>query len=172
MGILRLAHLKKKPIMLSQLHKLSVEADGRYATDPELSFLQSYLQTVRIRLSAYQKIQAAEGEIVQQVLHKINAIDPSLLQQGAVDLTPKWQRDTARVLRYAALALLIDDPDQFKEKMLLWFQTIMRAFGAQRSCNATYLLMQDVMQQYLTPAEAQIFLPILELSRRTLADPT
>lgn len=159
--------------MLTQFAKLSVNADGRYASDQELLFLHQYLQTIRLRLSAYLKIQAAEPEMVQQVLRQLKEIDPRLVQSDTIaagngDLTAKWQRDTVRVLRYAAIALLIDDPEFFKERLLLWFQTVMRAFKAERSCNATYVVMQAVIQNYLTPEEAQFFLPLLEMSRLTL----
>lgn len=156
--------------MLSQLKQLSIAADGRYANDTELMFLQTYLQTARLRFSAYQKIQAAESQIVQQVQSKLLAIAPELLRQGGTDLTAKWKRDTLRVLRYAALALLTDDAATFRDRMLIWFQTIMRSFHAERSCNATYVLMQDMVQQYLTAEEFALFAPILEMARSVLGE--
>lgn len=154
--------------MLSQFDKLSVNADGRYATDEELRFLQEYLSTIRVRLSAYRKIQAAEQQIIRQVLDKIMILDPGLLQSDSGDLQSKWQRDTVRVLRYAATALLLDDVEIFQSRFLAWFQTVMVAFRAEQSCNATYVLMQDVVRSYLTSQEANLFLPILELTRVTL----
>ena len=154
--------------MLSQLNTLAQEADGRFATDAELMFLQNYLRSARLRFSAYQKIQAAEPKIIQQVKQKLEAIDPSLLQNGKTDLSAKWQRDAVRGLRYAAQALLIDDQESLEERLLLWFQTMMRAFKAERSCNATYVIMQDVVKQFLSPEEAELFCPILEITRSTL----
>jgi hypothetical protein len=154
--------------MLSQFDQLSVNVDGRYATDEELKFLQEYLSTVRVRLSAYRKIEAAEQQIIQQVLDKIMILDPTLLMSDSGDLQAKWQRDTVRVLRYAATALLLDDVEIFQDRFLAWFQTVMAAFRAERSCNATYVLMQDVVRSYLTSQEANLFLPILELTRVTL----
>jgi hypothetical protein len=55
-----------------------------------------------------------------------------------------------------------------RERLLFWFQTIMRAFGAQRSCNVTYTIMQEVVKQHLTAEQASLFLPILEVNRRIL----
>ncbi len=155
--------------MLSQLERLSVETDGRYASDKELVFFQQYLQTARLRFALYQKLQRLEPHVVQEVLGQLRRQDPTLLQVGGQDLTPKWQRDTVRTLRYGATAMLLDDPDHFKEQMLLWFQTIMRSFHTERSCDATYRILQTVMQQYLTSEEGALFLPILELSRTVLA---
>lgn len=154
--------------MLSQIQTLVREVDGRYATDTELLFLQNYLHTARLRFSAYQKIQKAEVDIIKQVKQKLHAVDSQILRRGKVDLTAKWQRDTVRVLRYCAHALLVADEQGLEEHFLLWFQSIMRSFKAQHSCDVTYKVMQDVVRQYLTPQEAELFCPILAQARRLL----
>ncbi len=154
--------------MLSQLQTLVREVDGRYATDTELMFLQDYLKTARLRFSAYQKIQKAEQEIIQQVKKKLKAADPQLLRRGKVDLSAKWQRDTVKGLRYCAHALLVADEEGLEERFLIWFQSIIRSFKAQRSCDTTYKVMQDVARQYLTPEEAELFCPILAQARAML----
>ncbi|MEM8611348.1 MAG: phycobilisome protein [Cyanobacteria bacterium P01_H01_bin.105] len=154
--------------MLSQLQILVREVDGRYATDTELMFLQDYLKTARLRFSAYQKLQKAEKDIIQQVKHKLKIADPHLLVRGKVDLSVKWHRDTVRVLRYCAHALLVSDEEGLEETFLLWFQSIMRSFKAQHSCDITYKVMQDVVRQHLTPQEAELFCPILAQARLLL----
>ncbi len=154
--------------MLSKLKNLVSEVDGRYATDGELMFLKGYLETAHLRFSAYQKIQAAESKIVQQVKQQIKSTEPQLLRSGPADLSGKWQRDTLRGLRYCAHAMLVADSDGLEENFLLWFQAVMRAFKAQPSCDATYRILQSVVRQYLTPEEAGLFCPILEQARTTL----
>lgn len=154
--------------MLSQIEALVREVDGRYATDAELIFLQNYLQTARLRFSTYQKMQKAEPEIIRQVKQKLKATNPQLLRRGKVDLSPKWQRDTVRVFRHCVHALLVADEQGLEENFLLWFQSVMRSFKAQKSCDVTYKVMQDVVRQYLTPQEAELFCPILGQARRLL----
>jgi hypothetical protein len=154
--------------MLSQLENLIREADGRYATDAELLFLNQYLQTARSRFSAYQKIQAAESKIIQQVYQQLQSQDPGLFQTAQGDMTSKWQRDTTYGLRYCTHALLANDPDTLQDQFLLWFQSIMRAYKVESACNVTYSVMQTVVRQHLTPAEADLFCPILELARSIL----
>lgn len=156
--------------MLSNIQTLVQTTDGRYASDTELMFFQSYLSSVSTRLRAYQKIQGAEQQIIAQVMAKLKAQKPDTFLLGGQDLTAKWQRDTVRVLRYSATALLLDDPERFKDNLLTWFQTIMRAFGAQESCKLTYIAMQEVIAQYLNAEELKLFLPILELSCVTLGE--
>ncbi|HTL89902.1 MAG TPA: phycobilisome protein [Leptolyngbya sp.] len=154
--------------MLSQIQRLSQETEGRYATDEELRFLTDYARSFELRVQTYQKLQSHEVMIVQQVQAKMKSIDPMLFRQGSEDLTHKWKRDTLRVLRYSAAAMLIDDPESMRERFLFWFQTIMRAFNAQKTCGVTYTVMQDVIKQVLTPSEANLVLPILEVNRRML----
>ncbi|OLP19052.1 phycobilisome protein [Leptolyngbya sp. 'hensonii'] len=154
--------------MLTQLERLTTEVDGRYATDTELQFVMDYIHSYNLRMSTYLKIKAAETDMVQKVYNKLRGSSPELLFNGTEDISGKWKRDTIRVLRYSVVAMLINDPERLQERFLFWFQTIMRAFGAQRSCKVTYEMMQEVVQQYLTPAEASLFLPILELNRKLL----
>ncbi|WP_449417216.1 phycobilisome protein [Phormidium nigroviride] len=151
--------------MLSQLANLSVEADGRYAAQSELQFLKDYFQSLNLRLSAYQKIQAAEKEIIRDVETKILSASPDLLRRGSQDLTSKWRLDTVRVLRHSAAALLIDDRNRLRDRLLLWFQTILGSFQAKKTSEITFQIMQDAIKQYLTAEEASLFIPILEMNR-------
>jgi Phycobilisome protein len=154
--------------MLTNVQDLVQATDGRYASDQELLFFQQYLSSVSIRLRTYQKIQGAEKQIIGQVLARLKAQKPDIFLVGDQDLAAKWQRDTVRVLRYSATALLLDDSEWLKDTLLMWFQTIMRAFGAQESCDLTYTVMPEVMAQHLSTEELRLFLPILELSRTLL----
>ena len=155
--------------MLSQLEKLSLNTDGRYASDEELQFVSDYMQSFSLRAQTYQKLQSVEAAIVQQVEEKMRSRDPNLFRSGNEDVSAKWKRDTLRVLRYSAVAMLMNDPETLCERFLFWFQTIMKAFSAQKSCNATYEVMQEVVKQHLTPVQASLFCPILEINRRTLS---
>lgn len=154
--------------MLSQLQRLSLEADGRYATDAELEFIVDYARSYSLRVQTYQKLQIAEEEILQQLYTRMRRINPHLFLVGEDDYSNKWRRDTMRVLRYSAAAMLLNDSETLRERLLLWFQTIMKAFGTQRSCDVTYTMMQEVVKQHLNPIQASLFCPILELNRRFL----
>jgi hypothetical protein len=157
--------------MIKQMEQLCIDADSRYANDAELQFLEEYLKTARLRFNLYQKIQKLEPSLIQRGLMQIQAQDPNFLKMGNTDLTAKWQRDTVRVIRYGAAALLSDDPDLFKERMLLWFATIMQSFQVEQSCEVTYQAMQAIFREALTPVEAALFCPFLEMSRQTLGTP-
>lgn len=151
--------------MLNQLARLSVEADGRYASSEELQFLKDYIESLDLRVSAYKKIQAAEAEIISQVEAQIQATNANLFRKGNRDVTSICKRDRIDILRYSAAALLSNDLDHLRESLLLWYQTIVRAFQNERASYVTYQVMQEVVQKYLTPQEVALFSPILGLNQ-------
>lgn len=154
--------------MLSQLARLSTEADGRYATTDELQFLKDYFQSLNHRMSAYKKIQASEKEIMRQVEAQMQSLDPSLFRRGSQDLTEKCRGDIVHVLRHSAAALLINDTERLRDRLLLWLQNILGAVHGRNSSTLTYDVMKKVLKQYLTAEEASLFFPILDMNRTLL----
>lgn len=149
--------------MLKQLGELTLEADGRYAEDYELDFIEDYLESLAIRMSAYIKIRDSAKEIIEAV------------RVGKAKRNPEFQdyystckRDLIDILRYSAAALLFDDIERLRTNMLLWFQTIARAFTFEDDNNDTYEVLLEVMPQFLTSEEMKIALPIFELNRVVL----
>ncbi len=154
--------------MLTYLKRLSIEADGRYATPEELEFFTTYFASLKIRLSAYQKIQKFESKMIQEVLETLQSQNPNIFRRGSTNITQKWRLDTVRVLRHSAMALLINDPDYLKEHLLIWFATVLQALQVQDLTKLTYQTMVEVMTNYLTPEEQALFLPFLELDLNIL----
>lgn len=151
--------------MLTRLRNLSLEADGRYATDAELQFMDDYIQSFDLRLQTYLKLQALEITVIREVETRLKSMDPQLYMRGTEDYAGKWKADTVRMYRLSALTMLINDPERLKERVLFWFQTLMRAFRAQRSCDVTYQLLQESVRKHLSPAEAELICPVLEMNR-------
>jgi hypothetical protein len=150
--------------MLTQLSRLSIEADGRYAKAEELQFLKGYFQSLEQRVSAYEKIRAAEELIIRQVEAKMRALDRDIFLNTAGDFTETWKRDIVQLLRYAAAALLCNEHDHLREGLLLWHNTIAKSYQFDHTCKTTFTVMPEVVKQYLTPQEAALFCPILELN--------
>jgi hypothetical protein len=86
--------------MLSKLQQLGTDADGRYASDDELKFMDTYINSFEVRANAYRQIKAAEKEIVEAVLTKLQKSQPRLLATRGEDIQNKWKQDTFRVLRH------------------------------------------------------------------------
>jgi Phycobilisome protein len=155
--------------MLSQMQRLSLEVEGRYATDGELKFIPEYLKTYELRLQTYQKLQEIEATVLQQVHEKIQAQDPTLFRNGNVDLAAKCKRDALTTWRYTAITLLMDDQETLRDRYLLWYQSIMRSYNLHRQCSIAYGVMQEVVKPHLTAQQNALIMPILDLNRRMLS---
>jgi hypothetical protein len=156
--------------MLKQLERLSLTAEGRYATTQELQFIRDYLPTVDLRLSAYQKICDAEAEIIAKLEVKMRALNPDIFLVDAGDVSSLYQRDTKNVLRSAIAAMLTDDLDHVREHLLLWHRTIIKAFKVQHIAAMAHQTMPEIIQQFLTPEEFALVIPFLQLNQAVLAD--
>ncbi len=156
--------------MLNQLEQLSIEAEGRYATEQELRLLKNYFPTINLRLSAYQKIRDAEDSIIQKLEARMREKQPNIFQLGAKDVSSMYQRDTKIVLKIALAAMLIDDLDRLRENILLWQRTIVKAFQVKHIAAMAHSTMPEIIEQFLTPEEYAQVKPTLMLNMAVLAD--
>ncbi|MBL1210829.1 hypothetical protein [Geminocystis sp. GBBB08] len=145
--------------MLKQFADLTIEADGRYAQDYELKFLEDYLDSQHLRMSAYLKIRDNATKIVEAVRVGKQKRNPEFQ-----DYYGTCKRDLIDLIRYCAAALLFDDMERLRTNMLLWFQTIARSYTFEEDNNDTYEVLSQVIQTFLTPEEAKLALPIFELN--------
>ncbi len=149
--------------MLKQFADLNLEADGRYASNYELQFLKDYFQSKELRLSAYRKIRDSEMEIIEQVRLGKQKRNPEFK-----DFYATCKRDLIDILRYNAAALLFDDLERLRNNALVWFQTIARAYTFEEDNNDTYVVLLEVITQFLTPEEAKFAIPVFELNTAVL----
>lgn len=155
--------------MLKQLSRLTVEADGRYADDQELQFLEDYLQSVEQRITAYEKIRNAEEKILHRVEAEKRMLKENLFQMNSQDITQVCRRDMTMMLRCSAAAMLVDDLDCMREGLTLWYQTIVQAFSYQEYAKINYQIIQKVLKMYLDPEEAELIMPVLQLNHSLLS---
>jgi hypothetical protein len=156
--------------MLSQMQRLCMEVDGRYASDDELRFLPDYLRTYELRLQTYLQLQKLEATIFQEAYNAVLAKDPQAFRNGDQDLTSRCKRDTLHTLHYAATAMLMDDADIFQERYLIWFQSMMRAVSQQRAATLMYTALQDVIKAKLPAPQASLVLPLLAQAQQLMSE--
>lgn len=155
--------------MLTQFSRLNLDTDGRYATDSELRFLEDYLASAEIRARVYEKIRDNEAAILVEVetrMHELNK-DNCLYTMGEHE-KEVCRRDRKQAILYSSAAMLMNDLDRLRDGLLIWLQTIVRAVGYKSFVRNHYPVIQEVIQQYLTPEEAKFILPALQLDSTIL----
>jgi hypothetical protein len=150
--------------MLTQLKKLSIEADGRYASARELKFCDEYFQSLSSRLSAYQILKECAEEIIDKTEAKMRNKDSKIFINSAGDFTKTWRKDIQQLIRYAAAALLFNDSDRLNEGLLIWHATIAKSYKFDRTCKTTFQVMPEVIKDYLSPEEFALISPLLSLN--------
>lgn len=156
--------------MLQELDRLSIEADGRYAQDGELEFLDDYLDSTELRIRTFEKIRDQEDKIIHHLYMRVRGVNPQsvILQRGKKDLTGIWTRDMKHILRLSAAAMLVDDLDRLREGFLIWHQTINKAQKVQHITKVSCDILIEIMGQYLTPEETALITPALRLDQAVL----
>jgi hypothetical protein len=105
---------------------------------------------------------------MRQVEAQMQSLDPNLFRRGTQDVTQKCRGDIVQVLRHSAAAMLIDDNERLRDRLLLWLQTILGAVQVRNTATVTYDVMKKVLKQYLTVEERNLFFPILDNNRTLL----
>lgn len=108
------------------LKALFKTAECRHLTEDEY---RRYLQLApdgADRVRAAQEVAAAEAEVVRATLTEIFQLYPYV--QNHFMAQEKCTRDVTYVSIYATHAMLLDDPEWFRDKLLLWLKTILQAF--------------------------------------------
>lgn len=155
--------------MLKQLARLTIEADGRYASDDELQFLDDYLESVDLRIQTYEKIRENEEKILHRVEAEKRPMKEDWFHFNGKDITQICRRDMGMMLRGAADAMLLNDLDRLRDSLLIWDQTIVRAFGYTPYANLNFKLLQNVVKIFLEPEEADTIMPSLQLVHTILS---
>ncbi len=126
-----------------QLNEIMINADGRYLNNEELRPLESYVETYQKRLQAYQVLGQHTDAIVLEALKRFARLHPEIIKQSG----KRCQYDMTNVLRYIALGILIDDEFMFRETMMFWLDTMLRAHHKQEACCKAYQFLDEVIQE-------------------------
>ncbi len=147
------------PALNHRLQQAIIDADGQYLSTEALQPLENYFNSYQKRLNAYQEISQKSNELVLAALRKFARIHPEIIQRSA----KRCQYDMTQVLRYIALAILLDDEFMFQEKMMFWLDTMLRAHHKQEACSKAYHHLQEVCQETLSANTAELIRPLINL---------
>jgi Phycobilisome protein len=154
--------------MLTQLSRLALESDGRYASAEELQFLKDYVQTAQQRSQVYKTIRDQEAFLLEELHTQVKTTDAGSLFKGSQDVSNFFKRDQKHILRVASASMLFNDLDFLREGLLLWHRTIIKAFGVERPAQVACQIWPSVMLKYLSTDEYASMSPVVGLIRAIL----
>lgn len=119
----KIKSLRKHP----QLQSLFKEAESRFLGEEEIAFYLSEHPEGQVAAKASDEIKAIANQITKKVITRIYEIYPYEVNHELA--MPKCTRDVRYVIAYATLAMLMEDMDWFRDKLLIWMKTIIQSFG-------------------------------------------
>lgn len=154
--------------MITLLEELVERADGSYVNQQDLRALEHVMSTWSERKEAYTAIQEQEGAIVDRTIKMLQA-SPNYADKAMNNLgLDRCRRDMILALRSYALAMLLQDEEMLKDRVLYWQKNIIQAMGFSEYQGYKFLL--EAIYVDLTPKQADLLKPYVKVAADMIAD--
>ncbi|MEN9203600.1 MAG: hypothetical protein Q6K80_11975 [Thermostichus sp. DG_1_6_bins_120] len=154
--------------MNSMFAELLQNAEGRYLHPDELESLRAYVEGIPKRVRIYQVLHSKESVLLDRVMEKFQPTLPHLTRRHGILAWERCRRDLGMVWRYCCMAMLLNDEDYLRDKLLYWLETILKSFKMRDECRPAYKLMLDSLASIFTAEESEIIRPYLLLAKTML----
>ncbi len=141
--------------MVSPLEQMLIEAEARYLTPEQLEQLKAYVLGWPKRLHVYRAVREGESQMVSRTLDTLQKEMPNLSPQ-TVNLC---QQHLLLLLRQSALAMLLQDENLLKERLIEWMEEEVRLYGLQSVYEVVHRTFQQELRKHLTPGELEFIRP-------------
>ncbi|NUN64100.1 hypothetical protein HCU40_04880 [Pseudanabaena biceps] len=150
--------------MIPKIQELINQAQDRYLASDELGMMESYVSSLPDRLKLYKLIRDREIDILQAVADQVPSELPNITEQ---DLET-GVRNLILVVRYCSMAMLLNDENFLKQRLLNWLEGIMSMRDMRRLNETLYKLLNQVMRQQLSPPQLAMIQPLITAAQVTL----
>jgi hypothetical protein len=140
------------------------EAEKRYLKPEELEVLSHYVDSLPERLETYRRLRDTEVEVMQHVADQLQAALPNERQ---ADLE-RSLKNALLMLRYCAMAMLLNDDSLVQERLLGWLETSVQVYKTYTIDSTLYRMLNQRLSQTLTPSQLNLLKPPLALAQSSL----
>jgi len=150
--------------MIPKIQELINQAQDRYLATDELGLMESYVSSLPDRLKLYKFIRDREIDLLQAVADQVPAEIPNIVE---ADLE-MGIKNLILVLRYCSMAMLLNDENFLKERLLNWLEGIMSMRDTRRLNETLYKLLNQGLRQSLSPNQLALIQPLITSAQVTL----
>jgi hypothetical protein len=155
-----------------QLQALFKGAESRHFNDEEMRVYLSVVPDEAARIEAAQEVKKVDGVVVKKTIKGIYEIYP--YEQKHALAMAKCVRDVRYVTAYATMAMLMNDPEWFRDKLLIWMKTIIQSFRYPDIPEGTTRRLHDDPEvlahlETLQPHQRSIYETYLSVKREIMA---
>lgn len=146
------------------LRQIELQSENSYLTSKELSSLGRYVSSLSDRLRAYRQLREWETNLIQELVDQL----PAEVQQNVESLEQSIKQ-TILILRYAALAMLVDDVNLGRRRLEGWLPTMIETYQTQAIDTLLQRSLNQQLPRLLTDAQFALLKPALESAQQLLA---
>ena len=150
--------------MIPKIQDLINQAQDRYLAIDELGLMESYVRSLPDRLKLYKQLRDREIDLLQAVADQVPVELPNVtdaeLESGIKNLI--------LVLRYCSMAMLLNDENFLKERLLNWLEGIMSMRDMRRLNETLYKLLNQGLRQQFSPTQLTLIQPLITSAQVTL----
>ena len=150
--------------MHSDIQAILHRAEEHYLKKPEVIVFRHYATTLAKRLETYECLRDREVKIFQPIAEELIRAypedNPKLLEQAL----KHW----LAVMRYCAMAMLLNNPEYLERRILEWLTEIVQAHQMQSLYSTIYDLLLSRLRKELSQKQLTLLQPFLEQAQTTL----
>jgi hypothetical protein len=150
--------------MIPKIQELLNQAQDRYLATDELGLMENYVSSLPDRLKLYKLIRDREIDLLQTVADQVPTELPNVTDE---DLETGI-KNLILVLRYSSMAMLLNDENFLKQRLLNWLEGIMSMRDMRRLNETLYKLLNQVLRQQFSPAQIALIQPLITAAQVTL----
>ena len=150
--------------MIPKIQELISQAQDRYLVTDELDLMESYISSLPDRLKLYKLIRDREINILQEVADQV----PKEMPNVTVEDLEMGIKNLILVLRYCSMAMLLNDQNFLKQRLLNWLEGIMSMRDMRRLNETLYKLLNQGLRQHFSPTQLDMFQPLITAAQVTL----
>ncbi|WP_088891902.1 hypothetical protein [Leptolyngbya ohadii] len=147
--------------MTSFLDSVFHDAENRYLKPEELKNLSQYVSSLPERLQIYRTLRDREIDILQWAADQLQAAMP----QENPELLERSVKGAILMLRYCAMAMLMNDDRIVRERYVGWFSELSEVYGMKAIDATLYQYLNQRLNQILGSRAMTLLEPILSLAQ-------
>jgi hypothetical protein len=151
--------------MITLLENVLERADGNYVSVQDMRLLDDALSSWQARKDAYNALQQKEANVIKDAVEAMrngDRFESKPMDTLGVD---RCQRDMTMGLRCCALAMLFQDEEMLKDRVLYWQQNV---FLAMQLNYQGYKFLWQAVKAQLTSEQATLLNPYLKMAHEMI----
>ncbi len=152
--------------MITLLENVLKNSDGAYVNAKDFQLLDGALSTWQTRKQVYSAIERNESEIINYAVTAMRNGDRFESRPMDALGVDRCQRDMTLGLRCLALAMLLQDEELLKDRVLYWQQNI---FLAMQLNYQGYKFLGQAIKVQLPESEAELMSPYIQMAHKMMS---